>query len=116
MKSFFADPFIQNALTMLDWMDRRLPLLLTAPENTKTSSFDYEEHMLLHALSSASSPQDRDYNDAELSIRDSFDRLFDSFDRLNSFVDAGLVEANDLKPFEAIPTLLAFDSWRFKKC
>jgi hypothetical protein len=99
MKEFFQDPYIRNALTMLDWTDRRLPLLLAAPSSTAEQTFEYKEGMLLHGLSSRSSPQQRDYSDAELSIRDSFDRLLDALERIDSFVRAALVNPVELKPY-----------------
>jgi hypothetical protein len=55
--------------------------------------------MLLHALSSRTSEQVRDYEDGELCIRDSFDRLLESFERLDSVVEAGLVTVSDLQPY-----------------
>ena len=99
MKDFFQDPNVRNALTMLDWKDRRLPLLLAAPTRDTEKTFEYEEGMLLHALSSATRPQEHDYTDPELSIRDSFDRLLDAFERMDSFVQAGLVSPNELRPY-----------------
>jgi hypothetical protein len=74
MKEFFQDPYVRNAFMILDWKERRLPLLLAAPTSATVQAFEYQEGMLCHALSSRSSPQERDYTDSELSIRDSFDR------------------------------------------
>ena len=84
MRRVLDDPLVRNAPLILDWKSRTLPLIL--PGRTEKSDFDYEEEMLLHALSSRTSEQTRDYNDGELCIRNSFDRLLDSFERINSVV------------------------------
>ncbi len=55
--------------------------------------------MLLHALSSPTSPQQRDYTDEEVSIRDSFDRFLGGLERFEDFRERGLVSVRDLDPY-----------------
>lgn len=97
IKEFLASPATANALWMLDWNARSLPLL--HPGAKANERFDYEQETLLHALSSDSSPQKRDYSPAEVSIRDCFDSLLNGLERFQHFVDAGLVGVNDLAPY-----------------
>ena len=52
-KAFFDDKKVMNALYMMDWNSRRLPLLLEAPVSGK-AYFDYQAEMLRTALYSRS--------------------------------------------------------------
>jgi hypothetical protein len=96
VKSFRSDPLVQSALWMLDWEERDLALIL--PFESNPLSFTYKQEMLIHALSSKSSPQQHPYADSEISIRDSFDRLFAGLELFESFIESDLVSAEELKP------------------
>ncbi len=97
VKEWLREPEVRNCLLMLDWQERKLPLLVA--DGTWTTTFVYREEMLLHALSSPTSPQQQDYTDEEVSIRDSFDRFFGGLERFEDFRERGLVSVRDLKPY-----------------
>ena len=101
MRTFFDDPRIMNALHMLDWNRRELPLLLSTSPNSQSSSFTYTAGQLLHALTSPTNPQQRPYKPEESCIRDCFDRLLDALERFESFINARLIEQADLAPYLA---------------
>lgn len=101
MRTFFDDPRIMNALHMLDWNRRELPLLLSTSPNPQSSSFTYTADQLLHALTSRTNPQQRPYKPEEYCIRDCFDRLLDALERFESFIKARLVKHKDLDPYLA---------------
>jgi hypothetical protein len=97
VKEFLQDPGVASALLMLDWKARALPLLLPGLETEK--QFDYEEEMLIHALTSHSSHAKRPYTHAEVSIRDSFDRLLGGLERFQNFIDVGLITRREVAPY-----------------
>lgn len=104
-QAFFSDPKVMNALYMLDWNARRLPLLLDAPESKQTY-FEYGADLLDTALYSRSTipldPQtkmERSFTEEELAIRDSFDRMLSRLERFEIFVRQGLVSFADLRPY-----------------
>jgi hypothetical protein len=97
VRTFLKEPLVRNALLMLDWESRPLRLLVDGYPEDKT--FDYEEGMLLHALSSKTQPQKRPYSHEEVCIRECFDELLNGLDRFEKFAKEGLVETKDLAPF-----------------
>jgi hypothetical protein len=106
-ESFFGDPKVMNALYMLDWNERRLPLLLATPES-KRDYFTFEAELLLTAFYSKSTiPRDpntgeeREFTEDELAVRDSFDRMLGRLERFEIFLEQRLVSFVDLQPYIA---------------
>lgn len=115
MRIFFDDPRINNALSMLDWGKRYLPLLLKTPLDDEPRAFLYRGKDLLHALTSKRNRQQRPYTNEEISIRDCFDRLLDGLERIENFIKAGLVRHKELAPYLNYWMLLIGDKHNGRK-
>ncbi len=96
MKSFLADPMVQNTLMMLDWGKRRILLF---PHREKfderfviVSDDDIKEALMPHD----SRPK---FTETEAAIRDCFDKFLDGLERFSSYVATRLVERKDLAPY-----------------
>jgi hypothetical protein len=120
MKDFSADPQVRNALQMIDWAVRRVNLSLTPhtdqqdwPVVTRADQIlALKPHILLSSadrdvasdgVREAARDSEKDgslsFSPKQALIRDTFDALFDAFDRLAGFVNAQLIEVDDLKPY-----------------
>lgn len=88
--AFLDDPRVFNALLMLDWKERDLPLLL--PVDTSVKKYVYKQEMLERALAVNDGP----YSDVEQSIRDCFDRFLGGLERFGSFMEEGLISRGDV--------------------
>lgn len=100
MESFFNDPVVVAALRMIDYGERRIELypkreaeatrfvLLRDDDVAKA----LEHHSIRHQ-------EDRGFNDDEASIRDAFDHLLARLERIQSFVQAGLLKYQDVRPY-----------------
>jgi hypothetical protein len=114
MKEFFADPRVCNALSLIDWGARRIPLLEpTEPDQGKvrvTRQFQVRA-LLPHTLLDFSTASDADqpseiteskmrrYSTEEAAIRDCFDAFLDGLERFSSYVQTGLVSGPSLRPY-----------------
>ena len=130
-----ADPQIQNALWMIDWGVRSINLFLIRdpktedfvkitrdmqwrallPHPLKKTHDEYQAKtkMDIEGTSGEIGPsRDRGFTVLEARIRDTYDSLLTRLDRLETFVDAGLIHAGDLRPFIAywIDALTALDT------
>lgn len=97
MKSLFGDPLVQAAFLMFDWGSRRIPLY---PDRKEES----DRHVLLTNEIVANALMLHDdradgFTDQEADIRAAFDRALDGLERFHSYVDTGLVELSDLRPY-----------------
>lgn len=114
MKEFFASPRVQNALTMIDWSARRVPLMEpTAPDNGRvivTRDMQFRAllpHTLINLANGPGGAAGADGVDSELgrftpeqaAIRDCYDALLDGLERFSSYVKTELVKVNELKPY-----------------
>ena len=114
MKEFFADARVQNALTMIDWSSRTLPLLPAGSENDGrvrvTRALGIRAllpHVMLNstkgsdaeAQSTAQQTEMRAYTAPEAAIRDCFDALLDGLERFAFYVHSGLVTVAELRPY-----------------
>ena len=117
-----TDRKIENALLMADWGVRKLNLTLVPdpkpeeyvlitremqwrallPHPVKKENKDYwaTTTTYLDGTSGESRPEyDSNFSATEVLIRDSYDALLTRLDRLETFIDAGLISEDDLKPF-----------------
>ena len=139
-----ADPKIQNALLMVDWGARKINLYLVPepkPEDLvkitrevqwrallpHTIKHDCDEYLALADKGAFTTTgeirpeRDRGFNVTEALIRDTYDAFLTRLDRLETFIDAGLISARDLRPFIAywVNALTQLDgtgdsaTWRF---
>src|SRR4051794_15979467 len=97
MKSLLDDPMVQAALLMFEWGSRRIPLY---PHREAES----DRYVLLTNETVAGALMLHDerssgFTDLEADIRAAFDRFLDGLERFHSYVDTGLVEVSDLRPY-----------------
>lgn len=96
MKGLFGDPLVQAALMMVDWGATNVVLYPERPEDSRSiwlTDADIAEAMRPH--------EDRQdgFSADEARIRASFDRFLDGVERFHSYMDTGLVTADDLRPY-----------------
>jgi hypothetical protein len=96
-----------NALYMLDWDSRPLPLQPDDPPSPD-NRFSYTTAHLRTALVSRSTARkdlesgksiERPFTKEEVAIRDAFDLLLGRLGRFEAFIDAGLITFEELKPY-----------------
>lgn len=97
MKDFFDDPSVKMALQLLDWGSRRAELFPSRadPEDRFVRVRDDD---LAKALADHSD-RPGGFTPTEAALRDLFDHFLDRLERINSFVDAGLVSLGDVRPY-----------------
>jgi hypothetical protein len=96
-KELDNNPGVVNALRMLDWNEREIELFpeLAVPAARWQTIND---QTLMKAL--VSEPQaDKKFNEVEVKIRDCFDALLSSLDRLDNFIEAKLISGDEVKPY-----------------
>lgn len=95
IKDFEADRRIQLMMTMLDWNGRELYFPSEAGKDPVPIEVDDA------LLSSALLPHvaAKGYYRNEVMIRDCVDRYLDMLVRLQNFVDAGLINIEELRPY-----------------
>ena len=117
-----ADPVIANALLMIDWVVRKINLLLVPdakvvdlvkitrdmqwrallPHTLKQKYPEYQAktRMDIEGTSGEIAPvRDLGFEATEVLIRDTYDALLTRLDRLETFIDADLIGADELRPF-----------------
>jgi hypothetical protein len=116
VKDFESDPVVQNALTMIDWGNRRINLFLSpsvkSADLTKITRDLQWRALLPHPVKQAH-PEYRavDYVDrdnlekqttftaVEAKIRDTYDVYLTRLDGFATFIKSGLITAEELGPF-----------------
>jgi len=96
MKVFFGQAQVQNALLMIDWGKRRIPLF-PFRENAEDRYVEITDDVIRDALLPHEERQG--FNQTEESIRDCFDCFLDGLERYESYVGAKLVTRADLEPY-----------------
>jgi hypothetical protein len=97
MTGFFGDPKVRAALCMIDWGARRVQLY---PER-KTVEEQFvvvTDDRLAKALEDHQS-RPNGFTEDEVTMRDTFDHFLDRLERIQSFVEAGLVKTSDVAPY-----------------
>ena len=97
MKALFADPIVQAALMMIEWGTRRIPLYPGRPED-KDRYVSLTNEAVSRALMLHDERSDG-FSELEADMRAAFDKLLDGLERFAAYVDTGLVELSDLKPY-----------------
>lgn len=100
MKQFRSDPKNSIALTMLDWNSRKIRF--SAGKEDKSYIVDdllISEALRLYSIEDYKDGKENIFHPPQNHIRDVFDHLLDDIERLNSFVTAGLIKADDLRPY-----------------
>lgn len=128
VKEFEADPVVQNALLMIDWGTRKINFSLGSdPKQTTLITITrddqwkallphklkvrekYPEYQSKKFIDSEPKPDKKEptnnneekptFTMVEAKIRDTYDVFFTRLDRFSTFIDAKLIDANELKPF-----------------
>jgi hypothetical protein len=114
MKEFFGARGVQNALLLIDWGARDVPLFDPAASHggrvhvtRRLQVFALRPHTLLDdAVGSDlvqgagdTGPSEARYTPEEAAIRDCYDAFLDGLERLSSYVQTGLVDVADLRPY-----------------
>ena len=97
MKGLFGDPIVQAALLMFDWGSRRIPLYPDRKEDSDRY-VSMTNEVVANALMIHDDRPDG-FSQLEADIRAAFDKALDGFERFHSYVDTGLVELSDLRPY-----------------
>lgn len=97
MKSLFGDPIVQATTLMIDWGSRRIPLYPDRKEESDRYLSLTNEKVADALMNHDDRPQG--FSQEEADIRAAFDKLLDGFERFHSYVDTGLVELRDLRPY-----------------
>src|SRR4051812_35100953 len=97
MKALFGDPVVQAALLMIEWGGRRIPLYPGRPAEgdryVRLTNKAVADALRLHDEGESG------FTDEEADIRSAFDRFLDGLERFHSYVETGLVELSDLRPY-----------------
>lgn len=95
MDAFFADNKVALALKMIDWGSRRIEL---HPNRTNEAERfvairddDLARALRHHGI--------QEFSEDEAAIRDVFDHFLDRLERIQSFLEAGLLSHHDVKPY-----------------
>jgi len=108
MKEFFDNARIRNALLLIDWGSRRIQLLDEDDEahgNVRVTRQLQVGALLPHTLvNEAASDCDsegtmRRYTIVEAAIRDCYDAFLDGIERFSSYVQTGLIDVEQLRPY-----------------
>jgi hypothetical protein len=109
MKQFFDDYHVRNALLMIDWGSRGI--CFDPPDGSKRDVTRVTRTMQVgalmpHTLASKERSADQvdldvayGFSEVETQIRDTYDRLLDAFERFSGFLESGIVEVGDLRPY-----------------
>jgi hypothetical protein len=98
MKALFGDPIVQAALLMIEWSGRRIALYpdrqAEADRYVRLTNESVADALMIHTERA-----DRPFTDVEADVRAAFDRFLDGLERFHSYVETGLVELSDLRPY-----------------
>jgi hypothetical protein len=99
VRSFCQDPIVQAALRMIDWGNRDVRLF-TENSGTEGEIVHVTDDMVATSLQHHNN-RPEGFSPYEIAIRDSFDRFLEGLERFESFRQANLITAADLKPHVA---------------
>jgi len=99
VRLFNSDPLARNAMQMIDWGTRSIELFPAHPDYN--SRFVMVTRPALHTALTTHDKIGRPYNSTEAAIRDSFDGFFGGLERFEQFMQAGLVQADEFRPYLA---------------
>ena len=97
MKTVFADPLVQAALSLIDWSSIEIRKIF--PSRAKESG--RSEILSNKQINKALRPhwERSAFTPLEADIRAAFDHLFDGLERFESYYATGLVRKSDLRPY-----------------
>jgi hypothetical protein len=98
IKEFRSQLGIRNAMAMLDWSERPMELF---PERQEAEARHilFTDALLKSALTIDTLYEGPRYTDEEIRIRDDFDEFFVYLGKFEQFIQAGLVNSKDFRPY-----------------
>jgi len=105
IKVFLADTIVRNALLLIDWGSRRIPLDPKLSRNRWTRvTRDMQiralrPHTLNTSKKAIAAGKIQKFSYIEALIRDTYDEFLNGLERLNAFVESGLFSAQELEPY-----------------
>lgn len=90
--AFKTDPAVTLATTMLDWQDRKLPIIPEAESR-------FTQDMLLTALITDQVPFEVRFTREEAIIRDTFSIFLDWLEQFDEFIHADALSLSDIRPY-----------------
>lgn len=95
MKIFFDDPAVRNAMIMLDWRKKKIPLYNHRDED------DFDEVTVQYEIVATALGVDPNhkYSKVESAIRETFERFLEYLARFEGFLELGVVKPGDLNPY-----------------
>ncbi|HEV7674773.1 MAG TPA: hypothetical protein VGQ12_09600 [Candidatus Angelobacter sp.] len=95
MKSFFNDESTKAAMFMLDWSQKEIELYRhRKPDDDRAEWVTYEI-----VASALNTHPDATYDEVQSPIREIFDSFLGSLERFESFIESGVVDQEDLRPY-----------------
>lgn len=101
LKSFFGDAQVDAAFKMIDWSARDICLSSSKADEGRFVFVESEEviNALCHHSERVRGEDGRCFTEKEANIRDSFDKLCDGLERIESYITVGLIEERDIAPY-----------------
>lgn len=109
MKEYLSSSRVQNALVMIDWTVREIPLLGDSASGlVRVTRVMSTKALYPHSIEGENVKAEGDFVDGafvrrysaeEAAIRDCFDAFLDGLERFNAYREAGLVTIAQLKPY-----------------
>jgi hypothetical protein len=114
MKEFFDDSRVQTALLLIDWGSRQMALLDENADDhgrVRVTRILQVHALLPHILVNERAGSDlepgeqtgdpimRRFTPAEAAIRDCYDAFLDGLERFSSYLQTGLVDTEELRPY-----------------
>jgi hypothetical protein len=95
MRIFFDDEAARAAMIMLDWRQKAMALYKFRGEG------DMEKELVTYATvaESLGTAPDTHYTKVQSAIREIFERFIEFLARFEGFIEAGVIEENDLTPY-----------------
>lgn len=96
MQDLLSDPYVRSALRMTDWGSRSIELYPQEAETHRRTDFVTTDEV----VKALQYHEDREgFSDKEAAIRDAFDRLLEGWEKIESYIEIGLVTPRDVKPY-----------------
>ena len=98
MKEFKSLPAVKSAMLMLDWSSQEIELF-PDEESAERRKIWVTDEMLRLALQPHTERADGKFTDTEAAIRGTFDEFLDGLERFEQYIQSGLVDVNDVRPY-----------------
>lgn len=97
IKAFESDPEVQNAMSMLDWENRHFTIPKKYTDTNKDEVVIITDEMVIKALQRQQDGESYSY--VRAFIEESFDAFLSYLQRFELYVESGLINSDDIKPY-----------------